>query len=180
MNIFNIGFNIYITHKFLGESFLTYGIEVLRYYRHSSYFNPMEDIFPRLTKCIFFKYGPSGTIQNIDAMCILSQNILNEKIYLLLWIWFLILAIISIFALVYRTTIIIQIVLKKTLLIKMSKFTNKKQIISILVRRFQVRIIFYYINLFFTLEICVNCNNNIYVKMYNAHLVFRFFKPWKL
>lgn len=148
MNILNIGFNIYITHKFLGGSFLTYGIEVLRYYQHPNYFNPMEDIFPRLTKCIFFKYGSSGTIQNIDVMCILSQNVLNEKIYLLLWIWFLILAIISIFALVYRITTTIQIVFETTLLINMSKFTNNKQTISMLVHKFQVRIIFYCISLF--------------------------------
>ncbi|KAL4107649.1 hypothetical protein QTP88_017962 [Uroleucon formosanum] len=138
MNILNIGVNIYITHKFLGESFLTYGIEVLKYYQHPNYFNPMEDIFPRLTKCNFFKYGPSGTIQNIDAMCILAQNVLNEKIYLLIWIWFLILAIISIFSLVYRITIISQILLKTTLLINMSKFTNNKRINSKLVRKFEV------------------------------------------
>ncbi|XP_022174269.1 innexin inx3-like isoform X1 [Myzus persicae] len=137
MNIFNVGFNIYITHKFLGETFLTYGIEVLKYYQHPNYFNPMEDIFPRLTKCNFFKYGSSGTIQNIDAMCILAQNVLNEKIYLFIWIWFLMLAIISIFTLVYRITIIMQIVLKRTLLINMSKFTNSKRIISMLVRKFQ-------------------------------------------
>jgi len=101
----------------------------------------MEVIFPRLTKCNFYKYGPSGTIQNIDAMCILAQNVLNEKIYLLLWIWFLILAIVSIFALIYRIAIITQIVMKTTLLINvMFKFTNNKQIISMLVSKFQVRI----------------------------------------
>ncbi|XP_060834024.1 innexin inx3-like [Rhopalosiphum padi] len=139
INIFNISFNIYITHKFLDESFLTYGIEMLKYYQHPNYeFNPMEVIFPRITKCNFFKYGPSGTIQNVDAMCILSQNVLNEKIYLLLWIWFLILAIISICALIYRMAIITQIVMKTTVLINIFKFTNNKQIISMLANKFQV------------------------------------------
>ncbi|KAF0769270.1 innexin inx3-like [Aphis craccivora] len=139
INIFNISFNIYVTHKFLDESFLTYGIKTLKYYQHPNYdLNPMEIIFPRLSKCNFFKYGPSGTIQNVDAMCILTQNVLNEKIYLLLWIWFLILAIISIFALIYRIVIIMQIVTKTTLLINMFKFTNNKQIVSMLVNKFQV------------------------------------------
>lgn len=139
----NISFNIYITNKFLGESFLTYGIEVLKYYKRPSFYvDPMEVIFPRLTKCNFYKYGPSGTIQNIDAMCILAQNVLNEKIYLLLWIWFLILAILSIFTLAYRIAIIIQIVMKKKLLMNiMIKFTNNKQMISMLVSKLQVRII---------------------------------------
>lgn len=145
INIFNISFNIYITHKFLDESFLTYGIKTLNYYQHPNHdLNPMEVIFPRLSKCNFFKYGPSGTIQNVDAMCILTQNVLNEKIYLLLWIWFLILAIISIIAFMYRIVIITQIVMKTTLLINMFKFTNNKQIISMLVNKFQVRIINYF------------------------------------
>ncbi|XP_025206032.1 innexin inx3-like [Melanaphis sacchari] len=139
LNIFNIIFNIYITHKFLNESFLTYGIKILKYYQHpNNDLNPMEIIFPRITKCNFFKYGPSGTIQDVDAMCILSQNVLNEKIYLLLWIWFLILAITSVFALIYKIVIITQIVKKKILLINIFRFTNNKQIISKLINKFQV------------------------------------------
>jgi len=119
---------------------------MLKYYQHPNYeFNPMEVIFPRITKCNFFKYGPSGTIQNVDAMCILSQNVLNEKIYLLLWIWFLILVIISICALIYRMAIITQIVMKTTVLINIFKFTNNKQHISMLANKFQVRIINYFI-----------------------------------
>ena len=29
--------------------------------------DPMSKVFPRVTKCTFQKYGPSGTIQNHDA-----------------------------------------------------------------------------------------------------------------
>ena len=43
--------------------------------------DPMSRIFPKMTKCIFHKYGGSGTIQRFDALCVLSMNILNEKIY---------------------------------------------------------------------------------------------------
>jgi len=136
----NISGNIYITNKFLGESFLTYGIEVFKYNQIRGYqSNPMEIIFPRLTKCNFFKYGPSGTIQNIDVMCILVQNVLNEKIYLFLWVWFFILAVLSAFALVYRIIILTQITMKTTILLKMFKFTNDKQIESALITKFQVR-----------------------------------------
>jgi len=140
INMINISCNIYITNKFLGESFLTYGIEVFNYFRNPGYrLNPMEVVFPRLTKCNFFKYGSSGTIQNIDAMCILAQNVLNEKIYLFLWIWFFILAILSAFTLVYRIIILTQITTKTTILLKMFKFTNDKQIISALITKFHVR-----------------------------------------
>lgn len=144
--MFNICTNIYITNKFLGGTFLTYGIEVFKYRRDHDYkfnqSNPMETIFPRLAKCDFNKYGPSGTIQNIDALCILAQNSLNDKIYLFLWVWFGILAIISVLALIYRTAIIVQIIMKRTLLFNMFNFTNNKIIMSMLVTKFQVRNLF--------------------------------------
>jgi len=140
INMVNISGNIYVTNKFLGESFLTYGIEVFKYNQNRDYqFNPMEVIFPRLTKCNFFKYGPSGTIQNIDVMCILVQNVLNEKIYLFLWIWFFIIAVLSAFSLVYRIIILTQITMKTTILLKMFKFTNDKPIMLALITKFQVR-----------------------------------------
>ena len=45
-----------------------------------------------MTKCTFHKYGPSGTIQNHDGLCVLAINIITEKIYLILWFWFVLLA----------------------------------------------------------------------------------------
>ena len=47
--------------------------------------DPMIRVFPRVTKCTFHKYGSSGTIENVDAMCVLALNIINEKIYVFLW-----------------------------------------------------------------------------------------------
>ena len=53
-------------------------------------------------QCIFHKYGGSGTIQRFDALCVLGMNILNEKIYIVLWFWFVILAAITAVNLVVR------------------------------------------------------------------------------
>ena len=64
--------------------------------------DPMSRVFPRVTKCTFHKYGGSGTIQNLDALCVLGMNILSEKIYVFLWFWFVILAIITGVGLIYR------------------------------------------------------------------------------
>merc|ERR1711973_230861 len=47
--------------------------------------DPFNLIFPKMTKCTFHTYGPSGTIQNHDALCVLPINILNEKIYFMAW-----------------------------------------------------------------------------------------------
>lgn len=45
------------------------------------------EVFPRVTKCTFHKFGASGTIQKHDALCVLALNILNEKIFIFLWFW---------------------------------------------------------------------------------------------
>merc|ERR1740124_392443 len=52
--------------------------------------DPMTKVFPRVTKCTWEQYGPSGSTENKDAICILSINIINEKIYIILWFWFII------------------------------------------------------------------------------------------
>lgn len=64
--------------------------------------DPMIYIFPRVTKCIFHKYGASGSIQKHDSLCILPLNIVNEKTYVFIWFWFIILAILLIGLLIYR------------------------------------------------------------------------------
>ena len=40
--------------------------------------DPMSRVFPRVTKCTFHKYGGSGTIQNLDALCVLGMNIFSD------------------------------------------------------------------------------------------------------
>ena len=42
--------------------------------------DPLNSVFPKVAKCTFNKYGPSGTIEKFDGLCILSLNIINEKV----------------------------------------------------------------------------------------------------
>nr|BDT61844.1 MAG: innexin [Penaeus monodon endogenous nimavirus] len=44
--------------------------------------NPMVEVFPRVTKCSMNMYGISGTIEQIDSLCVLAVNVINEKIYI--------------------------------------------------------------------------------------------------
>ena len=60
-----------------------------------------------MTKCTFHKYGPSGTVQLHDGLCVLPSNIINEKIYIFLWIWLVALAVVSGAFLVYRVAVIL-------------------------------------------------------------------------
>jgi len=68
--------------------------------------DPMMKVFPRLTKCTFHHYGPSGTVNKKDALCILGLNIINEKIYVTLWFWLVILACLTAVYLIYVVAIV--------------------------------------------------------------------------
>ena len=66
----------------------------------------MSPYILRITKCTFHKYGASGTIETHDAMCVLALNIINEKIFVALWFWFIILAILTSLYLIYVIAVI--------------------------------------------------------------------------
>lgn len=91
LNLVNIIGQMYLMDAFFGGQFTTYGSEVLSVtgMDMEKRVDPMSKVFPKMSKCTFHKYGPSGTIQNHDGLCILPINIINEKIYVFLWFWFL-------------------------------------------------------------------------------------------
>jgi len=90
-------FNIFFTNIFLGYSFLSYGPDVSASLTQDpeERTDPLSHVFPTMTKCTFHTWGPSGNIQKFDHVCILYQNIINEKTYYFLWYWFIILAAIT-------------------------------------------------------------------------------------
>ncbi|KAF2358626.1 Innexin [Trinorchestia longiramus] len=100
----NLVLQMYFVDVFLGHQFLTYGTEVVNYSNmdQTERVDPMIYVFPRMTKCIFHKYGPSGNIERHDAFCLLPLNILNEKIFILQWFWFIILAVLFGVLIIYR------------------------------------------------------------------------------
>ena len=54
---------------------------------HQDMTSPEEILFPLLTKCTMRKFGPSGSEQQQDALCLLTVNLLNQKVFLVLWMW---------------------------------------------------------------------------------------------
>lgn len=89
----NIVLQIYGMNKFFGGEFFTYGLQVIGMTseHQDDRLDPMVYIFPRVTKCTFHKFGPSGTIQTHDSLCVLPLNIINEKTYIFIWFWYLML-----------------------------------------------------------------------------------------
>ncbi|XP_043260489.1 innexin inx7-like [Colletes gigas] len=101
LNFINVLSQIYFTDWFLGGAFMGLGQTVSESNPHST-MDPLDVTFPKVTKCIFHKYGPTGTIQEIDALCVMALNIVNEKIYVFLWFWFIILAVLTGCGLIWR------------------------------------------------------------------------------
>lgn len=88
---------------FLGE-FTEYGTAVLAQteLEPEERVDPMAAVFPKVTKCTFHKFGPSGTVEKFDGLCVLPLNIINEKIYVFLWFWFIIMSVVTGIQIIYR------------------------------------------------------------------------------
>ena len=58
------------------------------------------------TSCTFNKYGSGGGKEIKNGICILSQNIINQKIYLALWFWYIFVLLIGVVQLVFEAVVI--------------------------------------------------------------------------
>ncbi|XP_025993000.2 innexin inx3 [Solenopsis invicta] len=139
LNFANVVGNIFFIDTFLGGAFLTYGTKVLTFSNMDQDFraDPMIEVFPRVTKCTFHKFGSSGSIQNYDALCILASNIINEKIYIFLWFWFIFLAVFSGVAVLYSMAIVLLPSTREKIIKKRFKFGTSSTV-STLIRKTQV------------------------------------------
>lgn len=104
LNLLNVVGQIYFVDVFLGGEFSTFGMNAINFLDADpeNRIDPMATVFPRVTKCTYRKYGPSGTIQNHDAMCVMPINIVNEKIYVFLWFWLILMSALSVFSLIHH------------------------------------------------------------------------------
>lgn len=101
---------MFLMNRFFDGAFLTFGIQVITFLGsdEEDRIDPMIRVFPRMTKCTFYKYGVSGDVERHDAMCILPLNVVNEKIYVFLWFWFIILGVMTLITVFYRIIIILS------------------------------------------------------------------------
>ena len=52
-------------------------------------------IFPRMAQCDFKSFGFSGEENMANQLCVLAPNALSEKIFVILWFWYGLLAFIT-------------------------------------------------------------------------------------
>jgi hypothetical protein len=119
---------IHFMDMFLNGQFTQYGLEVLRTNEMlplEERVDPLAKVFPKLSKCTFNDYGPSGTVQRKDALCLLAVNIINEKIYIFLWFWFFTLAVWTGIHMLLRIVTIASVNFRKHQAFKRSKGNAK-------------------------------------------------------
>ena len=55
----------------------------------------MSSLFPTVVNCEYSFSGPNDGKETRSTICMLGQNILNQKIYFLIWVWFIVLFVVS-------------------------------------------------------------------------------------
>jgi len=99
LNFVNCIVNMVLMNRFLNGKFFAYGAAVFSYSEavdQESRVDPMVEVFPRITKCSMSMFGSSGSLEKHDFLCVLAVNVINEKIYLVMWVWLIILTSLSI------------------------------------------------------------------------------------
>ncbi|XP_059051581.1 innexin inx2-like [Achroia grisella] len=144
LNLINVVGQIFLLDIFLGGAFRNYGAAVAVFTHMPrvpdnmidfDVVNPMDQFFPKLTKCWLRKYGPSGTLQLRDRLCVLPLNIVNEKIFVVLWFWLILLAFVSALAVLFRLLVFTLAPLRTMMVMGQIKYT-KRSIVSKLIKRF--------------------------------------------
>jgi len=108
MNVLAVALNFVFVDWLLSGKFGLYGYQAVQYMmtpesermdKTNYVYNPMCHTFPTLGACLW-KGSQQGDIQLYD--CLLSVNILNEKIFLIYWWWFMVLFAVSISMVFFR------------------------------------------------------------------------------
>jgi hypothetical protein len=111
LNLVMVLFSVVMTDGLLLGKFWTYGREVINYIwsvKHvgedGKYLthDPMCELFPTEVACYIRIGATTGSIDRSNYLCILSNNLFNQKYFLALWLWWLALAIISVIGIIYR------------------------------------------------------------------------------
>jgi len=114
LNILVLAFNFYVTNAFFSFEWGQYGFKVINYYNQSpierkaaeGLHNPMCDLFPTVVSCDMKTVGASGQPETFNGLCVLSQNIINQWIFLVLYFWYVLLFTLSAFYILYRISTI--------------------------------------------------------------------------
>ncbi|XP_040576862.1 innexin inx2-like [Lepeophtheirus salmonis] len=97
-----------LTNVFLNYRYKYYGFRVIYYYllppeeQKKFAVNPMCYTFPRISSCDYYRFGTGGENSKINVLCVLSLNVINDKVFLILWFWMFFLFNLGLCRLIFR------------------------------------------------------------------------------
>lgn len=126
--LLNLFAQIIILDKIFNDQFITYGSDVLHYWLvdyniyglvgldGQDFVNsPLDFVFPKITACTVKILSQIGLKpDDKQFLCVLPLNILHDKIYLILWFWFCILAVITAIKLIFNVAYIASSTIRTT------------------------------------------------------------------
>lgn len=103
LNFCNVLLNIFLVNVIFSGFWSNYhpAVKALLSFDFPSWNRYNSQVFPKIAKCDFHFVGPSGSKQNRDGLCLLPLNVVNEKIFAFIWLWFLGLLVISMLNLLF-------------------------------------------------------------------------------
>jgi len=126
LNIGMVFLNMFMCDMLLVNKFWSYGTEVFGFLRTYSRYghletgemvhNPMCELFPTEVACYITIGATTGGKDQSNYLCILSNNLFNQKYFLIIWLWWVILAGFSCLGMVYRVARMMMPELSRTLL----------------------------------------------------------------
>ncbi|XP_042887749.1 innexin inx3-like [Penaeus japonicus] len=118
LNFANVLGQMFLMDRFLGGFFMDYGTKVIQFLfsDDKNRSDALYETFPRLAKCTFHQFGDSGDIKKLDFLCVLPQNIVNEKVFLVMWFWFVVLVTLTAIQLIWQLLVLYSPLLRLRLL----------------------------------------------------------------
>lgn len=113
MNAVCVFFSMCVTHWLLNYKFFDYGISVFEYIEsnrvknprtQTSINDPMCELFPTEVSCSIQIGASTGGVDKSNFLCILGNNLFNQKYFFILWVWWVFLLVVTLLGFIYRLT----------------------------------------------------------------------------
>ena len=87
-------------------------------------------VFPRTTSCDWRSFGSGGGGQKTNTKCVMALNAVSEKVFVILWFWFLLLIVINIVNMIFLVLMAVKSHGIRKLFIR--RVAGSKQVSSVL------------------------------------------------
>ena len=111
VNLITVFSSMAVTHWILNYKFWHYGMEVLEYITYygkrangDPFHDPMCELFPTEVACNIQVGALTGGLDRTNFLCILGNNLFNQKYFFVLWLWWIFLLFITLLGVLYRTS----------------------------------------------------------------------------